>query len=125
MSTPDNHSNLSVDPTELAELRQSCHVMRTQIAAVVICLVVFNFSVNIFIFKQLSYVNRQIGGLNATLASYRTNNVPRMDQFVAELRAFSATNREFHDTVFSKFPFEAVKAAPAASTNSLAKPGVK
>ena len=125
MSTPDNHSNLSVDPTELAELRRSCHVMRTQIAAVVICLVVFNFSVNIFIFKQLSYVNRQIGGLNATLTSYRTNNVPRMDQFVAELRAFSAVNREFHDTVFSKFPFEAAKATPAASTNSPAKPGGK
>jgi hypothetical protein len=123
MSNPDNYSTPSADPSELAELRQTCHVLRTQIAAVVICLVVFNFSMNIFIFKQLNYVNRQVAGLNTTLAGYRTNNVPMMDKFVAELRTFANTNRVFYDTVYSKFLLEGAKTAHTGPTNSPPKSG--
>lgn len=122
MNNPDNYSHSDSSDSEIRELRRdmqkSTHMFSTQMAAVVLCLVVFNFSVNIFIFKQLSYVRHQETELVESVENYRTNSSLQMNKFLAELRVFSASNKDFYDSVLSQFPLQGTNSPAPVPTNS-------
>ncbi len=114
MSQPELYSAHDSVDSEVQELRQELQkanrVFSTQMTALVLCLTVFNFSANIFIYKQLSYINRQQPDMQRSIDNYLTNTVPQMNKFYEELRAYAKNNRDFSEKVLQKF-------APSAATN--------
>jgi hypothetical protein len=122
MSDPDNYSQDS----ELHELRQELQKVTrgfsTQLMAVVICLVVFNFSVNLFIYKQLSIVSRQASEMADTLSKYETGSATQMNKFMEELIAYSRTNKDFYDTVFKQYLSASATNSPAPAAPNAGAP---
>jgi hypothetical protein len=93
--------------------------LRIQVQGIVIALLVMAGSLNVYLWKQLSLVNRQAIELTDFITNYTEKNAPQMDKFVAGLRDFEKTHPDIQP-LLSKYLTNAASTnqAPAASVEA-------
>jgi hypothetical protein len=104
----------------LLALQQAYRSLRNQLIALAITLLVVNLSLNIFIFKQLSWVHRQSLELNQMVSDYLQKSTPEMNRFLHGLHEFSKEHPDLK-TILDKYPYRptnAPSAAPPASSSA-------
>ena len=82
-------------------------------------LILLNVGLNIFLLKQVKLARRQVMEARAYVANYQQNSEPVIDNFVAQLQAFSKSNPDFAPTLVKYFN---LLNPPAAAETPLALP---
>ena len=111
--------------------QQSFQWLRNLFVVVLILLVVLCGSLNLYLYRQVSLVNRQLNetrpGVDKMVAEYQAKTVPFISMVLTNFHAFAKTTPDFGPAVLNKYlgsnnpPATATPAGPPArpaSTNS-------
>jgi len=79
------------EPSLQSELRS----LRSQFTALLIILLVFSGSLDVFILRQLMLIGRQSKELTAIVIDYEQGRRPIMENFTDRLRDYAKSHREF------------------------------
>ena len=82
------------NPSETS-LQSELRSLRSQFAALLIILLVFSGSLDVFILRQLMLIGRQSKELTAIVADYEQGRRPIMENFTDRLRDYAKGHRDF------------------------------
>ena len=82
-------------PVSLESLQRELQTLRALVQAVIVVLIVLSGSVDIFLWKQVITVRREIAERRKFVEDYEKNGIPLMNDFVTKLQAFAKTNADF------------------------------
>ncbi len=85
----------STTEQRLAALEADNRSLRMQFLGAVITLIIFCASVNVFLFRQTSGVNKQTSEAAKFVANYNTNTAPQLGIFVGRLQDYAKRDPDF------------------------------
>ena len=98
-----------------ASLRESYQSLRRQFHAVLALLILLIGSLGIYLYCQVTLVQRQIEEQERLLADYQQNSQPLIQDFLNRMQGFAKTNPEFAQ-IFSKYVQSSERAVPPQPT---------
>jgi len=81
------------DPVE--ELQGTVGALRALFHVVLVALIVMSASLNLFMFRQVSALNKQVAEMTRYLNDYNSNSVPLMEKVVNGLTDYSKSHPDF------------------------------
>lgn len=121
MTPSENQADLlqgrtpSGSTTAVDALQAQVHSLRTLFSYTLIALIFLAFGVNIFIWRQMSLVRRQLDENSRIVAEYHRVTEPRVRELLGKLEVFAAANRDFQP-ILSKYVTPRTPPAPVAPT---------
>jgi hypothetical protein len=96
MTDLENTTQPAANPTPSeSSLQSELRSLRSQFTSLLIILLVFSGSLDVFILRQLMLIGRQSKELNAIVADYEQGRRPIMENFTERLRDYAKSHREF------------------------------
>jgi hypothetical protein len=93
--TPAPAPQAAPTATAAPDVAQSLQRVSTLMHAVILLLIVFTASVNVFMLRQVILVRQEIQERKRFLADYDRNVAPVMSELVSKLETFASTNPDF------------------------------
>jgi hypothetical protein len=100
--------------SSIEELQRQVRSLRILFLATLGVLVLLSFALNVFIFRQVSLVSRQLDENQKFVADYNQVTLPMIADFLPKLAAFSKTNAEI-GRLLAKYNIQQTVAKPGAS----------
>jgi len=85
--------NVGVAESDLQEQLRSLRTLLTAVLAAMLCL---GGALFVFLFRQVSNLNRQLAESTKMVNEFQTNTLPKINWFVQSLQSFAKTNPDFN-----------------------------
>ncbi len=95
MTPPENPVDPGQNVPVAGEVQSELRYLRSQITALLICMLVLALSLDALFLYQVRAMRRQIGELNRFVGEY-DRQTPLMDDFSGKLRAYGRTHPDFN-----------------------------
>lgn len=111
----------ATDGSSVAALQQEVQFLRTLLVVSLMSLILLSFSVNIYVFRQVSIIRKELDASNVALKEYQTKREPLINSFISSLQAFSRIHTDLIP-VLERYGIGPA-AAPSSLTPLAAPPG--
>ncbi len=93
--TPSDQLGMAAPEQRIEALEADNRALRFQFVVVLVTLIVFCASLNVFLFRQTSGVRKQTSEAAKFVATYSTNTAPQLGIFVGRLQDYAKRDPEF------------------------------
>ena len=101
------------------DLREELHSLQLLTRGLLVAGLCLSVAVGLYMYRQVTVINRQVTEGSRVVAIYTTNDLPRINWFLSNLQAFAATNQDLRP-ILAKYnlwpPQNAPAGAPPAAT---------
>ncbi len=89
-AAPDRFEGQSV-----ASLNDQLRTLHGLVVAALVALLLLSFAFFVFLFRQISFVRKELDAANAIVQEYQTKREPLITNFVASLQSYARTHPDF------------------------------
>ena len=102
---PESERDLATsanEPASLQALQEQVATLRTILVAALMALLLLSVGLNIYLFRQVDMVSKELGLATRIVRDYETNKKPLISTFVSNLVVYARTHQDFNP-VLRKF----------------------